>query len=256
MGLRWLTGLLIAGMVGLAAWAGSLPWFALVMLLLAVAALEWARLSDVPRLPLIASLPAGTLLLLTPDETAAALLPLLLVIPATGMLWSQSPRRSRDLVWSAAGLVWLSMPAALLVTVRRELGFPALMVLLAGTAVQDTCALYGGRWFGGDRPFTPVISPNKTWAGFVASLLGMVLVCAASGWYLAWPLGGAVGLGVAMGLIGPLGDLSMSSLKRHARVEDTGVIFPGHGGILDRADGLVLNVVVFYPLVLWLEGLR
>lgn len=256
MGLRWVTGLLLAGVAGLAAWAGSVPWFVLVMLLLAAAGGEWARLYDVPSPPVIGGLLAGTLLFLSPGDTAWALLPLLLVIPALGMLWSQSPERSREMVWSAAGLVWLSVPAALLVIVRRELGFAALMVLLVGTAAQDTCAYYGGRWFGGDRPFTPVISPNKTWAGFVASLLGMVVVCAAGGWYLAWPPAGAVGLGIAMGLLGPIGDLSMSSLKRRARVEDTGVIFPGHGGILDRADGLVLNVAAFYPLVVWLQGLR
>lgn len=255
MVLRWLTGVVIAALAGLAAWAGSVPWFMLVMLLLGAAAVEWAHLSEVPVFVPLACLPAGTLLLLVTDINAAAL-PLLLLVPAAGMLWAQSPDRGRDVVWSAAGLVWLSVPAALLVTVRRELGFAALMVLLVGTAAQDTFAFYGGRWFGGDRPFTPVISPNKTWAGFAASLLGMILVCVGGGWYLAWPPGGAAAMGVLLGTLGQVGDLSMSSLKRRAGVEDTGVVFPGHGGILDRADGLVLNVVAFYPMVLWLEGWR
>lgn len=254
MVLRWLTGLTVAGVVGLAAWVGSVWWFGLIMLFLAVAAQEWANMAGASVPLTVVTLLAAALVLMVRREEYLAVLPMVLLVPAGGMLWRQSPGDARDIVWSAAGIIWMVLPAVLLVMLRRELGFMVLLVLLAGTVAQDTFAYYAGRWFGGDRPFTPVISPNKTWAGFVGSLVGMTGVFLVAGHIRHWPLGGTLTAGVGLGLIGQAGDLSMSGVKRWAEVEDTGVVFPGHGGILDRVDGLVFNVAAFYPVAFWLEG--
>jgi len=129
---------------------------------------------------------------------------------------------------------------------------------LAVTWLCDTAAMLGGAVFGG-RKLAPVLSPGKTWAGAVAGLLGAVLTALA---YAHWvldrvgyhvPVAALVLVGVAIGTLGQLGDLAESLLKREAGLKDSGTMFAGHGGVLDRLDSLYFGIPLT-ALVLHLFG--
>lgn len=119
------------------------------------------------------------------------------------------------------------------------MGGPALLAVLPVWA-GDTAAIFAGRAWG-KRKLAPTISPNKTVEGAVAGFLASVLIgCAAGLWLnLGGPAFGAAA-GAAAGLFGQAGDLLESALKRAAGVKDSGALFPGHGGVLDRLDSMLL----------------
>ncbi len=101
----------------------------------------------------------------------------------------------------------------------------------------DIGAYFAGKFIGGAK-LAPVISPNKTWAG----LIGGLILASLFGAFMHWQYGLAMRLTLATPLLALLaqgGDLFESWLKRRAGIKDSGTIFPGHGGVLDRLDGLV-----------------
>ena len=111
------------------------------------------------------------------------------------------------------------------------------------TWVCDTMAMAGGALVGGPK-CAPVVSPNKTWAGAVAGSASAALVGPLYGWLVLQPQGISLGVvrllvfGVVLSVLGQVGDLAESLFKREAGVKDSGTIFPGHGGVLDRLDSL------------------
>lgn len=127
-------------------------------------------------------------------------------------------------------------------------------VLLACTLTWggDTGAYFAGRFFGRHKLF-PRISPAKTWEGFfggMATSIGMAFGVRAFALESLTPTD-AVILGVLGGIAGPVGDLVESMLKRAFGVKDSGNILPGHGGMLDRVDALMLNAPVVYAYAKW-----
>ncbi len=125
----------------------------------------------------------------------------------------------------------------------------ALLVLfvLLVTWAGDAAAYYVGKTWG-SRPMAPRLSPNKTVEGFLGGLAVAPLIAwIAHLWFLPviTPVDCLI-LGILFTALGLLGDLSESALKRQAGVKDSGTLIPGHGGILDRVDSLLLNAPVFY----------
>jgi phosphatidate cytidylyltransferase len=112
---------------------------------------------------------------------------------------------------------------------------------------SDVAAYYGGRMFGRHK-LAPNISPGKTWEGAVAGMLAsLLLAVAAHYWFfLNLPIKFALPLAAVMNVMGVLGDLTESALKRSAGMKDTAQFLPGHGGILDRIDSLLFNAPVIY----------
>jgi phosphatidate cytidylyltransferase len=147
--------------------------------------------------------------------------------------------RGWGLGWQIAGFVYALLPALALLWIReRDLhGFMLLLWVFIVTWSTDIGAYFAGRSFG-KRKLAPTISPNKT----VEGLLGGVVAAAAFGG--AW--GVYAGLGQALLFLAPVfavaaqaGDLFESGMKRRAGIKDSGTWLPGHGGALDRLDGLV-----------------
>lgn len=113
----------------------------------------------------------------------------------------------------------------------------------------DTAAIFVGKAWG-KRPLAPQISPNKTWEGAIGSLVASVVVAAAAGSFLGIGWGLGVACGVLAGVLGQLGDLLESALKRSSGLKDSGSLLPGHGGILDRIDSLLLAAPFVAALLL------
>jgi len=109
--------------------------------------------------------------------------------------------------------------------------------------VCDSVAMGVGSLVGGPK-FAPVVSPNKTWSGTIGGSLSAVAVAPVFGWLFLAPQGVGIGaarlalFGVVVASVGQVGDLAESLLKREAGVKDSGAVFPGHGGVLDRLDSL------------------
>ncbi|WP_448664533.1 phosphatidate cytidylyltransferase [Sphingomonas sp. CJ20] len=149
----------------------------------------------------------------------------------------------------AAGIFYVGVPVLSLMLLRAQpQGMLLTLWAMALVWASDTGAYFAGRAIGGPK-LAPAISPNKTWAGLIGGLLASALFAAA--------LVSLFDLPVALALTTPLlavlsqvGDLYESHLKRLAGVKDSGKLLPGHGGLMDRLDGLVAVAPVAALLVL------
>lgn len=130
-----------------------------------------------------------------------------------------------------------------------RVGFLLVMTLFLMIWGNDIFAYFGGKYFGKHR-LAPVVSPGKTWEGaffgFVGSIVGLIVAFFAIptlfsvSWLLFLPAA------LLVSIFSPIGDLAESKLKRAAGVKDASGILPGHGGLLDRFDGMILAAPVFY----------
>lgn len=135
---------------------------------------------------------------------------------------------------------------------RRDFGPEYVVLALMFAWFGDTGGYFFGRFLG-KRKLYEAISPKKTRAGFVGSIVGALLgALLAHFWFLpSLPLLDAILLGIVAGALGQLGDLVESLLKRSTGIKDSGTILPGHGGILDRIDALLVVSALLYLYVLW-----
>lgn len=147
---------------------------------------------------------------------------------------------------SGAGVLYAGLPVVALGWIRGDepLGFLATLFVLLSVIVTDIGAYASGRTLGGPKLW-PAVSPNKTWSG----LIGGVLAASIAGGLFAWLSGTGsaswlAGLGLVLGLVAQGGDLAESALKRHFGVKDSSNLIPGHGGVMDRMDGIVTASVI------------
>lgn len=125
-----------------------------------------------------------------------------------------------------------------------------LLFALSLTWAADTTAYFVGRAFG-KHPLAPHISPKKTWEGSVGSVIGSLLVACGFHFWIPLALVDLLLMALLGNIAGQMGDLLESAYKRSAGVKDSGGLLPGHGGVLDRIDALILCVpVIWYYLVL------
>jgi phosphatidate cytidylyltransferase len=128
-------------------------------------------------------------------------------------------------------------------------GVAFLLAAVIVTAAADIASLLVGSAFG-RHPLARSVSPNKTWEGFLGGAVAAVLVAVIVVHFIhPWTIGKALVLGIVIAVVAPLGDLSQSMIKRHLGVKDMGRLMPGHGGILDRVDGLLFVLPATYFVV-------
>jgi phosphatidate cytidylyltransferase len=173
-----------------------------------------------------------------------------------------------DAAYSVFGLLYIGVPLTTLPLLSEQENGPSLLIFLFFVVwAGDIAALYVGRAWG-RRKLAPAISPGKTWEGAVASVAGSVLVALlllelaealSRGNFgklsslMSYPgsMAGWLGLAVLLNVAAQVGDLVESAIKRGAGVKDSGAILPGHGGVLDRIDALlVASPVLWYALLL------
>jgi phosphatidate cytidylyltransferase len=141
---------------------------------------------------------------------------------------------------------------ALLLRERAD-GLGWVLLALLGTWSCDTAAyLVGRQW--GHRPFVPSVSPRKTLEGVVAGVIATIVVCGVVGVSLGYPIVRTLGFGVVVAVGAILGDLAESVMKRQLSAKDSGWIMPGHGGMLDRIDSLLLSGCLGYLYVVLTDG--
>jgi phosphatidate cytidylyltransferase len=153
------------------------------------------------------------------------------------------------------GIYWIGLAFAHAVLLRQlHHGNAIIIDVLVGTFLGDTAAYMGGRLFG-RRRLAPQISPNKTVEGLFCGMLIAVLSVFFAGLYQDWlTQGDALLLGLAVAVLGPLGDLFESVVKRDAGTKDTGTLFGPHGGALDRLDAVIFTIVAGYYI--WVAVVR
>jgi phosphatidate cytidylyltransferase len=158
--------------------------------------------------------------------------------------------------WFPLGVVYVAVPAAALVAIRAEptYGMASLVWIIALVVAADTGGYLVGRTVGGPK-LAPRISPNKTWSGLGGAVAGAALVGLLTAFILNHTNVLMLTLiSAVIGLLEQGGDLVESAFKRHFGVKDTSQIIPGHGGVLDRVDGLLAVAVAVLVINLWAGG--
>ena len=248
---------LVLIVVALALTYSGLPAFAMMIGVFVTAmAWEWGRLVRGKGLDLAFGAQCVTTAIAA--FTTAAGLPayaLLLVIAggvAVFLIRSLRGSAISEACWSAAGVYYAGAPAIALIWIRgdAQFGWLAILYLFAIVWTTDTAAYVFGRTLGGPK-LAPRISPKKTWSGFLGGSLSAALV---GGLFGAW-IGDTNSvklaiLSLVLALAAQFGDLGESALKRAFGMKDTSGLIPGHGGVLDRLDGLIF-VAVAAALLVW-----
>jgi phosphatidate cytidylyltransferase len=242
-------------------WLGGLPFALLLAVAALVSAYELTGMFTPIGYPEMFGVAVAGLLPLVPwwarneAQTFPSFIPVTLAVAAMALLVLNLFRPGRldgaPQRVAASALAWLycGVLIATVVGVRLIFGFAWVILAFVVTWLNDTLAYFAGRFFG-KTPFYPKVSPKKTWEGFLGGVAGSVLGAlgtkatflllpqpASEHFELGWV--GCVFLGLGASVLGPLGDLSESMLKRAAGVKDSGHIIPGHGGLLDRIDALL-----------------
>lgn len=153
---------------------------------------------------------------------------------------------------SSAGLLFVALPFSYLVRINEieRLGGALILFTLALIWAGDTLAYFVGK-FTGRVQMAPALSPKKTWEGAVGNMVGSLLVAWAASRWMDMDVTVLLIIAAAANVAGQMGDLIESSYKRGAGVKDSGTIIPGHGGVLDRIDSLILAAPVVWVLYSW-----
>lgn len=254
--------LMFAPFVLLVIWWGGAPFTWMMAAAGAIGGFEWARMvltgkDNIPKaMPYVAAGAAGLPVMVSgmmysPMVAFWFLLAMCFLLFAYN--FSQSGPSAKLTIF---GVIYVAFAISIMVWLRSTPGgLYHFCTLLFIVWASDIAAYFTGRTFGGPK-LAPVISPKKTWSGFFGSSVGAGLVAAAmaSTWVvdrlgvetiggMGW-LGYFV-LGFVLAMFGQMGDLFISIFKRHFGVKDTGALIPGHGGILDRIDALLLVALIF-----------
>jgi phosphatidate cytidylyltransferase len=226
-------------------------WYAgLLAVISAVALMEFYGMYGVSRVLRVAGIIAGVALIVASHQTgriAEVLAVSLLLIASVRLFAKRTPGGAlKDLAPVTTGLLYV--PLLLSYQLPLVKARPGLVVFLLGAVwMADAAALYVGKALG-RRKLYEAMSPNKTVAGGLGSLAGGAAGAAIMKAFLLpdVPLWTALWVGAVLGAVTVVGDLVESMFKRDAGVKDSGVLFPGHGGVLDKIDGSVFAGPVLY----------
>lgn len=240
--LRILSALVLLPLGIAVAWFGA-PWLSIVTALAGAGmAWEWARLCRAGR---VGSSGAALIAVVLAAVVAAAIgmvaVGIAISIAGAALVLLLARREAGDALWLALGALWLALPCVLLLWLSHGGGTGAgratVLWVFAIVWATDIGAYFTGRFVGGPK-LAPAWSPSKTWSGLGGGMVAALLTGLAFHRWGGLPLGLALA-SFAMAAVAQGGDLYESILKRRAGVKDSGTILPGHGGVMDRLDGVV-----------------
>ncbi len=265
--LRVLTALVLLPLVLWLIWLGGGAMFALVAVATGLILFEYFRMWARGDLPMIVTgvalgLIPAVVSMYKPAMLGEAIVGTMLAT-VLGFTLNPGPFETtwKRMATTVLGLVYCGVTLSFLYRLRMEHpaaeGVGWVFLALVVTWANDTCAYFSGRFLG-KRKLFPLLSPKKTWAGAVGGLGGSVIGAVIAHYSFAPHLGlvEAALIGLVAGVLAPMGDLAESLLKRSFEAKDSGGILPGHGGLLDRVDALLVTgpfiyivSVVVHPLV-------
>jgi len=256
------TGLGFALVAVLCFEAGTVATLVLVTVVVALAAAEcYAALRRGGKRPAtLLGLVATVAIMVATYAKGMAAIPLVLaLVVITSLVWSLVGIERGSTVESVSstllGFLWvgfLGSFAALLLAPSEyphRHGIAFLLGAVVASIGADVGALAIGSWLG-RRPLAPQVSPNKTWEGLIGgAVVAVALSAAVTGQVHPWTVPKAALLGLVVAVVAPVGDLCESLVKRDLGLKDMGSILPGHGGVLDRVDGLLFVLPTTFYLV-------
>jgi phosphatidate cytidylyltransferase len=246
LGLRIMSALVMAPVALAAVWLGGWWLAALVLLITLGMCWEWARLTSGDGFGAtgIATAAAGVIsvgsLLWGVDLGAALGLAFAGSIVVLAIAVSS---RTAEPLWAAGGALWVTVGTVAFLWLGLTGGRGTLLWLLGIVWATDIGAYAAGRSIGGPK-LAPRLSPNKTWSGLAGGVLSAALVGLIAAWLSGAPAAALALISGGLAVVAQLGDLAESHAKRHFGVKDSSNLIPGHGGLLDRLDGLLAASVV------------
>jgi phosphatidate cytidylyltransferase len=257
---RIVFGLIAAPAFLLVVWLGG--WYFVATIMVIVWLMQW-ELSNIfkvmgAEVSLPWSLVMGMVIVTQPFNPlfVPSLLVMLFVLVLRGSLRSSDERMNR-IVSSIFIGSYIPLMMSTMLMLRNSgtdsQGYFLLLMVILMVWGNDSFAYFGGKLFG-KHPLAPKISPKKTWEGFISGFFGAALGYLLAMWLtpggkeldlsLVWPLI------ILVSIFGPIGDLAESRIKRKANLKDSGSLLPGHGGVLDRFDAMMLSAPVAW---VWIE---
>ncbi len=260
------TGILLAAAVVAVFAAGTVPVTIMVLAVLGFAAGEaYAGFREVGAHPatILGIVAVLTLGVAAYNKGVVAVGAVTVLLVVFGFVWYLSAQSKIDILDGLGATIfvyaWVGILGsyALLIlspnTFANKHGLTYLLGAIILTVANDTGALFFGRWLG-RHPLNRVLSPNKTIEGSIGgTLLTLTVAVLLLPHMSPWTLKRAIALGVALCVVVPLGDLFESMVKRTLGVKDLGSLLPGHGGMLDRIDGLLFALPTLYYLAHFLK---
>lgn len=246
-----------------------LPWFSILAAVWALLAVqEFYRLTGVLKATSLTvfGLVWTLLFVVSPHFASVLTVPRLLSSAIVLSLIVLLFRRQKEGAWAVwtwmlAGILYLGWLLSYPVALRLDGGKEWVFLALFATFGSDTTAFFVGKALGRYH-LAPGISPHKTWEGAAAGVLGAIVVSLAMVAWFRLPLdyAQAILFGLVVSILGQLGDLVKSLLKRNVGVKESGNLLPGHGGVLDRTDSILFAGVTAYYFFLalssgWLDWL-
>lgn len=239
---RVISALVLAPLAAGAIYLGSPVFDLLILVAVLIMAWEWRRMCAGGRFDAPGMVMAAAVAIATGLTSFHLVGPAALSVLAGGLivffLIFGSERKSSG--WTLAGVLAVGLTGVSMILLRQTGGdWMVTLWFLVAIWATDICAYFVGRAVGGPK-LAPKISPGKTWSGLMGGIAGAV------GWSVIWALWTEAGqagtlalIGGAVAVLAQLGDLGVSRVKRRFGVKDTGTLIPGHGGLLDRVDGII-----------------
>ncbi|WMS41182.1 phosphatidate cytidylyltransferase [Acuticoccus sp. MNP-M23] len=248
MRLRLMSAAVLIPIVITTAYLGGIPFLLLALIIGAAVFYEWLAMVGAggmlgPRLTGWAAL-AGIAVLAHMSPLPVALAAVAIACGVTAAVGTLQ-KSFISLRWLAAGMLYSGLAVVSLVALRKGAdGFGAVIFVFLIAWASDTMAFFVGRKVGGPKLW-PSVSPSKTWSGAVGGFVAAIVFGAVVGNMLGVPF--AAGTLIAAGLVAigaQSGDLIESAAKRRFSIKDAGTLIPGHGGVMDRVDGLIVSALI------------
>jgi phosphatidate cytidylyltransferase len=251
--LRILSGIVLAIVVLAATWAGGMAFRLLAALIALLVYYEWSTITRLVETDFRGNafgwltVAATSALILFGDLSLA--LPVLLAGTAIAIVYAIALRGSG---WLAGGIFYSGLTVISLATIRGEglNGFAAMLFIFAVVWATDILAYFVGRAIGGPK-LAPPISPGKTWSGAIGGAISAV-IAGTLVHMVFFPLNGLwiPAIALVLSVFSQVGDLFESFIKRRFGVKDSSRLIPGHGGVMDRVDGLVFACFAAFLIAL------
>ncbi len=236
---RVLSAIVMTIVAGAAVWAGGYWFIALIAISSGLMIWELLRMIAPDRPGIATGMGIAAAVMLVLSLWGAVAIVLLIAIPAAGM----AMLRDKQLIYGLYALA-IMVAGYGFIYLRQELGLTWMLWMLLVVIASDIGGYAAGRLLGGPK-FWPAVSPKKTWSGTIAGWIGAAVV------------GGVFGAGVLLPLVSVLvafaaqmGDIAESAIKRKCGIKDSSNLIPGHGGFMDRFDGMLGASVLVMLLVL------